>query len=157
MSNKKRLPDVDQWCKSLCSVIRISHTVVQTRTRSRVHLWKHCYSTPNHVHQFIYLQTLGDHSMRSIVLPWYPGGHVLSKKCRAGISFSKTDMGRDPKRKNIKFFSSVFFFFFFFFLSFFINYFFNKILRFFYSFRKTNKQNINRLKWFGHVTRLWVK
>ena len=26
-----------------------------------------------------YLQTWGDHSMRSIVLPWYPGGHVLSK------------------------------------------------------------------------------
>ena len=29
-----------------------------------------------------YLQTRharGDHSMRSFVLPWYPGGHVLSK------------------------------------------------------------------------------
>ena len=37
--------------------------------------------------------------MRSIVLPWYPGGHVLLK-CRAGISNSKTGMGRDPKRKN---------------------------------------------------------
>ena len=26
-----------------------------------------------------YLQTWEAHSMRSIVLPWYPGGHVLSK------------------------------------------------------------------------------
>ena len=36
-----------------------------------------------HVYLFIYLFVLiykpGDHSMRSIVLPWYPGGHVLSK------------------------------------------------------------------------------
>ena len=30
-----------------------------------------------------YLQTWRDHSMRSIVLPWYHGGHVLSKmQCR---------------------------------------------------------------------------
>ena len=26
-----------------------------------------------------YLQIWGDHSMRSIVLPWYPGGHILVK------------------------------------------------------------------------------
>ena len=32
-----------------------------------------------------YLQTWGDHAMRSIVLPWYPGGHVLSFV----VSFSK--------------------------------------------------------------------
>ena len=35
----------------------------------------------NAIYLFIrsYLRTWGDHSVRSIVLPWYPGGHVLSK------------------------------------------------------------------------------
>ena len=39
--------------------------------------------------------------MCSIVLPWYPGGHVLSKMQGPHL-ISKTGMRRDPKTKYIK-------------------------------------------------------
>ena len=46
-----------------------------------------------------YLQTWGDHSMRSTVLPWYPGGHVLSYMQGRHPFFSRPALGGIPKEK----------------------------------------------------------
>ena len=48
-----------------------------------------------------YLQTWGDHSMRSIVLPWYPGDHVFSKM-QGWHLYLQNRHGEGSQKKNIK-------------------------------------------------------
>ena len=55
------------------------------------------------IYSFIrsYLQTWGDHSVDSIVLPWYPGGHVLSKMQGRHL-YLQDRHGEGSQKKSIK-------------------------------------------------------